>query len=79
MGVNLPANCLTFASRNPMSGIGMRPKVSLSMKMRKKSELPQKQCLTCERPFAWRKKWARDWDAVKYCSHKCRAQKEAQA
>ncbi|MBT7642019.1 MAG: DUF2256 domain-containing protein [Rhodobiaceae bacterium] len=47
--------------------------------MRKKSELPQKQCLTCERPFAWRKKWARDWDAVKYCSHKCRTQKEAQA
>jgi hypothetical protein len=22
--------------------------------------------------FEWRKKWARDWDNVKYCSEKCR-------
>jgi hypothetical protein len=24
------------------------------------------------RPFAWWKKWARDWQDVKYCSHRCR-------
>nr|WP_306545253.1 DUF2256 domain-containing protein [Malikia spinosa] len=23
-------------------------------------------------PFAWRKKWERDWDQVKYCSERCR-------
>ncbi|MDX2237587.1 MAG: DUF2256 domain-containing protein, partial [Hyphomonadaceae bacterium] len=28
----------------------------------------------CGRPFAWRKKWARDWEAVKYCSDRCRMQ-----
>ncbi|MGA0117186.1 MAG: DUF2256 domain-containing protein [Ilumatobacteraceae bacterium] len=30
-------------------------------------------CTVCERPFEWRKKWAKDWDNVLYCSDKCRA------
>ncbi|WP_344735009.1 DUF2256 domain-containing protein [Nocardioides fonticola] len=34
---------------------------------------PDKICLTCGRPFSWRKKWERDWDSVKYCSQACRA------
>ena len=42
------------------------------MKMRKKTELPSKVCLTCGKPFAWRKKWTRDWGHVKYCSERCR-------
>jgi len=29
-------------------------------KMIKKGELSQKTCETCNKPFAWRKKWARD-------------------
>ena len=37
----------------------------------KKLNLPQKICLVCQKPFAWRKKWQKDWDNVKYCSHKC--------
>ena len=37
-----------------------------------KSNLPQKLCVTCNRPFAWRKKWARAWEDVKYCSERCR-------
>lgn len=41
-------------------------------KMRSKTDLPSKICATCARPFAWRKKWARDWDQVKYCSDRCR-------
>ena len=42
--------------------------------MRRKADLPVKTCAQCGRPFAWRKKWARDWDAVRYCSDRCRAQ-----
>ena len=42
------------------------------MKMRKKADLPQKTCTACGLPFTWRRKWARDWDAVKYCSDRCR-------
>ncbi|MEM6385257.1 MAG: DUF2256 domain-containing protein [Pseudomonadota bacterium] len=38
----------------------------------KKRDLPQKTCATCGRPFAWRKKWAKVWDEVKYCSDRCR-------
>ncbi len=41
-------------------------------KMRAKTDLPGKICARCARPFAWRKKWARDWEAVKYCSDACR-------
>jgi len=39
--------------------------------MRKKADLPTKVCPVCARPFAWRKKWARDWAAVRYCSERC--------
>jgi hypothetical protein len=42
------------------------------MKMRKKSELPQKICVCCGLPFTWRRKWTRDWAQVKYCSDRCR-------
>ncbi|MEM6894295.1 MAG: DUF2256 domain-containing protein [Bacteroidota bacterium] len=41
----------------------------------KKSNLPQKICLRCQRPFSWRKKWERDWENVKYCSVRCKNSK----
>ena len=40
----------------------------------KKGDLPSKVCAICGRPFTWRKKWAKDWDSVKFCSDRCRAQ-----
>jgi hypothetical protein len=42
---------------------------------RDKGALPEKICAACGRPFAWRKKWARDWEQVKFCSDRCRAAK----
>jgi hypothetical protein len=30
--------------------------------------LPIRIFTACTRPFAWRKKWARDWERVLYCS-----------
>lgn len=48
------------------------------MRMRKKADLPTKMCLACQRPFAWRRKWARDWNEVKYCSDRCRQQRPPQ-
>jgi hypothetical protein len=47
-------------------------------KLRKReSETPKKEkiCKTCGRAFAWRKKWEKDWDVVKYCSDTCRGSK----
>ena len=41
----------------------------------KKENLPRKICARCGRPFAWRKKWARDWENVKFCSDRCRCAK----
>ncbi len=42
----------------------------------KKQHLPSKICVTCEKPFSWRKKWEKNWDNVKYCSDKRRTQKQ---
>ena len=42
------------------------------MGMRRKADLPTKTCAHCGRPFAWRKKWGRDWEQVKWCSERCR-------
>lgn len=45
------------------------------VKMRKKADFPSKLCAACGRPFVWRRKWARDWHAVRYCSDRCRSSK----
>jgi hypothetical protein len=33
-----------------------------------------KTCVVCGRAMEWRKKWGRDWEAVRYCSSRCRRQ-----
>ncbi|MGA1670514.1 MAG: DUF2256 domain-containing protein [Candidatus Nanopelagicaceae bacterium] len=40
-----------------------------------KNGFSPKTCERCGLPFEWRKKWARDWENVKYCSEKCKAGK----
>ncbi|MCH1582323.1 MAG: DUF2256 domain-containing protein [Flavobacteriales bacterium] len=40
--------------------------------MHRKPHLPSKDCVQCGLPFDWRKKWARCWEEVKYCSERCR-------
>jgi hypothetical protein len=47
------------ASTTPMKGVA-------------KENLPTKRCERCGLPFAWRKKWARSWAEVRYCSDRCR-------
>ncbi len=42
-----------------------------------KQSLPSKPCAVCGRPMSWRKKWARNWEQVKYCSDACRMAKPA--
>nr|WP_229714498.1 DUF2256 domain-containing protein [Aquisalinus luteolus] len=44
-----------------------------------KADLPQKTCAGCGLPFSWRKKWARDWDSVRYCSQRCRQSRPNEA
>jgi hypothetical protein len=34
--------------------------------------IPDKPCRTCGRTITWRRKWARDWAEVRYCSDACR-------
>ncbi len=34
-----------------------------------------KVCATCGRTIEWRRKWADDWDRVRYCGARCRRQR----
>lgn len=38
-----------------------------------RAPLPEKTCAACGRPFGWRRKWARDWEQVRFCSDACRS------
>jgi len=38
-------------------------------------DVAEKTCASCGRRIEWRKKWADNWDAVKYCSDACRRRK----
>ncbi len=51
----------------------MKPKKSI--RQTDKENLPEKICIICNRPFSWRKKWEKVWEDVKYCSDKCRMNK----
>lgn len=35
-------------------------------------ELPDKTCAACGRRIAWRRKWARCWEQVRFCGERCR-------
>ncbi|MDJ0911075.1 MAG: DUF2256 domain-containing protein [Woeseiaceae bacterium] len=43
--------------------------------MHAKPNLPEKTCAVCGRPFTWRRKWAKVWAEVKYCSNRCRSRR----
>jgi hypothetical protein len=58
----------TESSPGPMR----RPVSVEALKRFSKATLPSKTCVACRRPFAWRKKWSRNWEEVKYCSDRCR-------
>ncbi|WP_082118669.1 DUF2256 domain-containing protein [Tenacibaculum mesophilum] len=45
----------------------------------KKQHLSTKICKVCGLSFSWRKKWEASWSEVKYCSKKCRKNKNKNA
>ncbi|HEX8911728.1 MAG TPA: DUF2256 and DUF3253 domain-containing protein [Humisphaera sp.] len=47
--------------------------------MPKAPEPAEKTCAACGRRITWRKKWARDWAQVRYCSDACRRRKAGPA
>ncbi|WP_461039476.1 DUF2256 domain-containing protein [Spirosoma harenae] len=49
----------------------------MKKKSYKKSDLPEKICPVCQRPFTWRKKWENVWNEVTYCSERCRREKHS--
>lgn len=55
----------------PMSS-RTRPAAQTASFKGNKQSLPSKPCVACGRPMSWRKRWARSWDEVKFCSDACR-------
>ena len=39
------------------------------------SAVLEKTCVACGRRITWRKKWARDWESIRYCSDACRSRR----
>ena len=56
-----------------MGSLTKRQGLSQQTKSEKKKFI--KKCPTCNRDFQWRKKWAKDWVNVIYCSERCRRRK----
>ncbi|TCD56999.1 DUF2256 domain-containing protein [Synechococcus sp. BS55D] len=46
--------------------------------MSHRAERPTKICAVCGRPFQWRRKWKDVWDEVRYCSERCRRDRNRQ-
>jgi len=44
-----------------------------------KAALPSKPCAACGRTMSWRKAWAKNWHAVRYCSQACRKKNASSA
>jgi len=42
-----------------------------------KATLPSKPCAACGLAMTWRRRWAKSWAEVKYCSDACRRNKAA--
>jgi hypothetical protein len=40
-----------------------------------KAALPSKRCTACGRAMSWRRRWAKNWAEVKFCSQACRRAK----
>lgn len=40
-----------------------------------KDALPSKPCAGCGLAMCWRRRWAKNWADVKYCSEACRRNK----
>ena len=38
--------------------------------------LPTKDCVVCNRPFTWRKKWESNWDEITTCSKRCNGERK---
>ncbi|MGL6222892.1 MAG: DUF2256 domain-containing protein [Steroidobacteraceae bacterium] len=55
----------------------MPTKPSIASFRGNKASLPSKPCVACGRPMTWRRRWARTWDEVTYCSDACRRTRAA--
>lgn len=52
------------------------PRATLAMAaFRNPNNLPTKVCVSCGKPFTWRKKWEKNWDEITTCSKRCNSER----
>ena len=61
-----------IAKKTKMPPCGALSSTPVPMTIAPVSAPPSKPCAVCGRTITWRKKWERDWDAVRVCSDACR-------
>jgi hypothetical protein len=66
------SSCLMF-SMNAL--VGSRLYAEIVRVAKTKNGFSPKLCKTCGLQFEWRKKWAKNWEEVKFCSTRCRDKK----
>lgn len=60
----------------PPLGLGFDRPVGWDQETPMPKSAPRRQskiCRSCGRAFEWRRKWAHNWDEVRYCSNACRS------
>ena len=67
-----------LVARRPVKPNGMPERLTNQTRGVNKADLPEKICATCGRPFTWRKKWARVWEEIQYCSGRCSRNRKSQ-
>lgn len=68
----------TSRARRPGSRTATRRPGTLDVQHVMASPPSERICERCGRRIEWRKKWARDWEQVRYCSAACRAHRLSQ-
>jgi len=64
-------------SAQPSQLTRLASKMSSGAPFRNPHNLPVKDCVTCGRPFTWRKKWEKCWDEVLTCSNRCKTERKS--
>ena len=65
-----------FSSPTMMRQAAINSPTMRQAPLRNPNNLPTKICVTCNRPFTWRKKWERSWDEITTCSKRCNAERK---
>src|ERR1700712_4458711 len=74
------SSCSETGGKDVVSGVMLASQSIEALRMPDRKHKAEKQageqeaktCAACGRTMEWRKAWAKNWEAVKFCSERCR-------